>query len=53
MKTFLIEDFSICHRWRWCTLSCECLQEFSKKFETTLLVYSEVWRKLIHEKNLK
>jgi hypothetical protein len=31
-------------------LSCEYLSEFSKKFETTLLVYSGAWGKLIHEK---
>jgi hypothetical protein len=31
-------------------LSCEYLREFSKKFETTLMVYSEAWGKLIHEK---
>ncbi len=35
--------FSICHRcrWhRWCTLSCEYLRKFSKKFEMALMVYS-------------
>jgi hypothetical protein len=32
-------------------LSCEYLCEFSKKFETALLVYSGAWGKLIHEKN--
>ncbi len=35
--------FSICHRcrWhRWQTLSCEYLREFSKKFETALVIYS-------------
>ncbi len=37
-------------RHRWCTLSCEYLREFSDKFETSLLVYSGSWRKLIHEK---
>jgi hypothetical protein len=45
--------FAICHRCqrhRWCTLSCEYLREFSKKFETALLVYSGAWGKLIHEK---
>jgi hypothetical protein len=31
-------------------LSCEYLREFSKKFETALLVYSGAWGKLIHEK---
>jgi hypothetical protein len=39
------------HRWR--TLSCEYLREFSKKFETALMVYSGAWGKLIHEKNQK
>ncbi len=33
-----------------CTLNCEYLREFSKKFETVLMVYSGVWSKLIHEK---
>jgi hypothetical protein len=32
-------------------LSCEYLSEFSKKFETALLVLSKAWGKLIHEKN--
>ncbi len=48
--------FAICHwcQWcRWCTLSCEYLREFSKKFETALLVYSGAWGKLIHEKKQK
>ncbi len=36
---------------RWCTLSCEYLREFSKKFETALLDYSWAWGKLIHENN--
>jgi hypothetical protein len=34
-------------------LSCEYLREFSKKFETALLVYSGAWGKLIHEKKQK
>jgi hypothetical protein len=34
-------------------LSCEYLREFSKKFETALMVYSGAWGKLIHEKNQK
>jgi hypothetical protein len=38
---------------RWQTLSCEYLREFSKKFETTLMIYSGAWGKLIHEKNQK
>jgi hypothetical protein len=41
----------ICHRWQ--TLSCENLREFSKKFETALLVNSEAWGKLVQEKNQK
>ncbi len=36
---------------RWCTLSCEYLREFSKKFETALM--SGAWGKLIHVENLK
>ncbi len=40
-----------CQGHRWCTLSCEYLREFSKKFETALLIYSGAWGKLIHEKN--
>jgi hypothetical protein len=35
----------ICRRCR-----CEHLREFSKKFETALMVYSGAWGKLIHEK---
>ena len=49
-------QWQICHRcrWhRWCTLTCEYLREFSKKFETALMVYSGAWGKLIHEKNQK
>ncbi len=29
------------------------ISEFSKKFETALMVYSGTWGKLIHEKNQK
>ncbi len=36
-----------------CTLSCEYLRKFLKKFETALRGYSGDWGKLIHEKNLK
>ncbi len=39
--------------YRWCTLTCEYLREFSKKFEMTLLLFSGAWGKVIHEKNLK
>ncbi len=52
IKKFLIEDFFICHRCqqnRWSTLSCRYLRDFSKKFETALMVYSGAWGKLIHE----
>ncbi len=41
IKHFWRKIFSICHRCqrhRWCTLSCEYLREFSKKFETALMV---------------
>jgi hypothetical protein len=34
-------------------LKLKYLREFSKKFETALLVYSGAWGKLIHEKNQK
>jgi hypothetical protein len=34
-------------------LSCEYLREFSKKFETALMVNSGASGKLIHEKNQK
>ncbi len=46
----------ICHRCRWhwwCTLTCEYLREFSKKFETVLMGYSGAGGKLIHKKNQK
>ncbi len=49
----MIEDFSICHlcqRHRWGTLSWEYLRKFAKKFETSLMVYSGAWGKLIPEK---
>jgi hypothetical protein len=51
-----LKIFAICHRCqrhRWCTLSFEYLREFSKKFETALLVNSGAWGKLIHEKKQK
>jgi hypothetical protein len=35
---------------RWCTLTCEYLREFSKKFELTLMLFLEAWGKVIHEK---
>jgi hypothetical protein len=37
----------------WCTLTCEYLREFSKKFERILMEYSGAGKKLIHEKNQK
>ncbi len=46
----------ICHRcrwYRWWTLTCEYLREFSKKFETVLMQYSRAGGKLIHQKNQK
>ncbi len=54
LKLFCLKIFSICHRcrWhRWCTMSREYLREFSKKFEMAVMVYSDAWGKLIHEKN--
>ncbi len=41
---------SRCRWYRWCTLTCEYLREFSKKFETILMGYSGAGGKLIHEK---
>ncbi len=49
-------QWQICHRCRWhrrCTLTCEYLREFSKKFEMTLMLFLGAWGKVIHEKNLK
>jgi hypothetical protein len=43
----------LCQRHRWCTLSCEYLQEFSKKIKTALLGYLGARGKLVHEKNVK
>ncbi len=40
-------------KYRWCTLTCEYLREFSKKFETVLMQYSGAGGKLIHPKNQK
>ncbi len=56
LKFFCLKIFSICYRccWhRWCTLSHEYLREFSKKFEMAVVVYSEAWGKLIHEKKTR
>ncbi len=56
LKFFCLKIFSIClrSRWhRWCTLSREYLRKFSKKFEMAVMMYSDAWGKLIHEKNQK
>ncbi len=56
LKFFCLKIFSICRRCRWhqwCTLSREYLRKFSKKFEMAVMVYSDAWGKLIHEKNQK
>ncbi len=56
MIFFRFKIFSVCHRYqrhRWCTLNCEYLREFSKKFEMALMVFSGAWGKLIHEKKQK
>ncbi len=42
-----------CHLHQWCTLTCEYLREFLKKFEMILMLLSGAWGKVIHEKNLK
>ncbi len=45
--------WQVCHgcRWHWwCTLTCEYLREFSKKFETVLMGHSGAEGKLIHKK---
>jgi hypothetical protein len=34
-------------------LSREYLREFSEKFEMAVVLYSDAWGKLIHEKNQK
>ncbi len=49
LKFVCLKIFSI-----WCcTLSREYLCEFSKKFEMSVMVFSDAWGKLIHEKNQK
>ncbi len=42
-----------CHWYQWCTLTCEYLRKFLKKFKTVLMGYSGAGGKLIHEKNQK
>ncbi len=41
LKFFCLKIFSICHRW--CTLSCEYLCKFLKKFGMAVIVYSDAW----------
>jgi hypothetical protein len=56
LKFFSLKIFSIyhrCQRHQWCTLSCEYLRNFLKKFEMAVKVFSGAWGKLIHEKNQK
>ncbi len=56
LKFFSLKIFFICHRCqrhRWSSLSCEYFREFSKKFETVPMGYSEAGGKLIDEKNQK
>ncbi len=53
MLTLLPKGAHRCRWHRWCTLSREYLRKFSKKFEMAVLVYSDAWGKLIHEKNQK
>jgi hypothetical protein len=38
---------------RCCTLICEYLHDFTKKFEIIQLLFSGAWEKKIHEKILK
>ncbi len=52
VKSFWLKIFLVCHRCQWhrkCTLSCEYLQEISKKFEKSLMVYLGLGE-VIHEK---
>ncbi len=42
---------SVVDTWyRWYALTCECLHEFSKKFEMSILFFSGAWGKMTHEK---
>ncbi len=50
------QNFHQCHWYRWCTLTCKYLSEFSKKLEMTLVLFSglredDSWKKS-EEKNL-
>jgi hypothetical protein len=49
----MVEKFAAGVVDRWCTLTCEYLRKFSKKFETVLMEYSGAGGKLFHEKNQK
>ncbi len=42
-----------CRWYRWCTLTCEYLRQFSKQFETVFMEYSGAGGKLIHEKKTR
>ncbi len=56
VSTTLAKLVANCHQCRWyrrCTLTCEYLREFSKKFETVLMGYSGSGEKMTHEKNQK
>ncbi len=51
LKIFIF--FRRCRWHRWQTFIRDYLREFSKKFETIPIGYSEAWGTLIYEKNLK
>jgi hypothetical protein len=56
LKFFQVEDFfhlPLVSMTLVVNLSCKYLREFSKKFETALMVYSGAWGKQIHEKKPK
>ncbi len=40
----------LCQQHWWCTLTCEYVREFSKKFETVLMGYSGAGGEMIHKK---
>jgi hypothetical protein len=55
-KKFRLKIILICHRCQrhqWCTLSCEYLRKFAKKFKTVLMRYSGAGGNLIYQKNLR
>ncbi len=39
-----------CRWYQWCTLTCEYLRKFLKKFLMALKLFSGAWGKIIHEK---